>query len=85
VAAEHKLKLPTFLMIDTPMKNIGEDVNRNIFDAFYRYLYSLVSNSLSKTQLIIIDKEFFEPDTDLDVLEKYMTPDNPLISYYRGP
>ncbi len=87
VAAEHNLKLPTFLMIDTPMKNIGEDVNRNIFDAFYKYLYGLASNSLSETQLIIIDKEFFEPSTgtELDVFEKYMSPDNPLISYYRGP
>ena len=87
VAAEHNLKLPNFLMIDTPMKNIGEDVNKNIFDAFYKYLYSLVSNSLSETQLIIIDKEFFEPnkDTEMEIIERYMSPDNPLISYYRGP
>lgn len=38
VAANRKLPLPTLLMIDTPMKNISEDVNRNLFEASYRYL-----------------------------------------------
>jgi len=87
VAAEHNLKLPTFLMIDTPMKNIGEDVNKNIFDAFYKYLYGLASSSLSETQLIIIDKEFIKPSADknISISNKYMSPDEPLISYYRGP
>ena len=86
VAAQYDLPLPTFLMIDTPMKNIGEDVNRNIFQAFYLYLYELAANGLSNTQLIIVDKEFFPPDPDLNLAmtNRFMSPENPLISYYRG-
>ncbi|MGB0385147.1 MAG: AAA family ATPase [Ardenticatenaceae bacterium] len=87
VAAKHGLPLPTFLMIDTPMKNIGEDVNKNISLSFYKYLYDLARSSLSTTQIIIIDKEYFAPPADkgLDVSEQYMSDDNPLIPYYRGP
>lgn len=87
VAAKHGLPLPTFLMIDTPMKNIGEDVNQNISLSFYKYLYDLASSTLSTTQIIIIDKEYFAPPAGegLDVSEQYMSDDNPLIPYYRGP
>jgi len=87
VAMENNLPLPTFLMIDTPMKNIGEDVNEDIFQAFYNYLYQLASGPLAKTQIIIIDKEYFAPSKamDIDIQEKFMSPDQPLISYYRGP
>ncbi len=88
VATDHDLPLPTFLMIDTPMKNIGEDVDEDLFRAFYRYLYDLASGPLSATQFIIIDKKYVEPkaETEIQVYERYMTPDdNPLISYYRGP
>lgn len=87
VAMEHNLPLPTFLMIDTPMKNIGEDVNKDIFNAFYQYLYQLADGSLSETQIIMIDKEYFPPPNsiDLEITQKFMSPDNPLIVYYRGP
>ncbi len=87
VAQTHGLFLPTFLMIDTPMKNIGEDVNEDIFKAFYRYLYKLADTILHDVQFVIIDKEFYEPqaDFDLDVRERFMSPEKPLISYYRGP
>lgn len=87
VAAEHRLPLPKFLMIDTPMKNIGEDVNADIFRSFYMYLYDLAQGPLSSTQFIIIDKEYIKPSEgpELQVVEKFMSPDFPLISYYRGP
>lgn len=89
VAAENELPLPNFVIIDTPMKNIGEDVNKDIFKSFYNYLYELVETSLSSTQIIIIDKEYFSPDNyDVDFYERYLTPDEienpPLIPYYRG-
>ena len=87
VATEHNLPLPFFLMIDTPMKNIGEDVNREIFHSFYDFLYSIAKGTLAQTQFIIIDKEYFPPpqESSLDVYERFMSPDAPLISYYRGP
>ncbi|MEO1050074.1 MAG: hypothetical protein AAFX87_05595 [Bacteroidota bacterium] len=90
VAARNNLPLPKFLIIDTPMKNIGEEVNKDIFEKFYKILYKLNKEDLSSHQFIIVDKEFIEPegDSDLDIFERYMTPDEkehpPLISYYRG-
>ena len=89
VASENKLPLPTFLMIDTPMKNIGEDVNEERSKAFYKNLYRYAKNELVDTQFIIIDKEYIELDIDdLDASTRYMTPDDekhpPLIPYYSG-
>lgn len=90
VASMHKLPLPTLLIIDTPMKNIGEDVNRDIFVSFYEYLYELAQGPLSNSQFIIIDKEYLPPESNIiDVRERYMTVGDdkhpPLIPYYRGP
>jgi hypothetical protein len=89
VAAVRALPLRSFLIINTPMKNIGEDVNRDVFVSFYRYLYGLAEGPLATTQLIIIDKEFIGPEHDsIDLMSRYLTPDHddnpPLISYYRG-
>lgn len=88
VAAQRDLPLPSFLMIDTPMKNISEDVNRDLFESFYRYLYHLVQHDLSATQVIIIDKDFIPPPANVEIAERFMTPSDaahpPLISYYRG-
>jgi rubrerythrin len=91
VAAENRLPLPEFLIIDTPMKNIGEEVNRDIFISFYKLVYELAASTLKNTQFIIIDKEYIKSEgiESLNVYERYMTPDEdahpPLISYYRGP
>lgn len=88
VASQNNLDLPKILIIDTPMKNIGEDVNEDLFMSFYKLLYRLAKDELSDRQFVIIDKEFFKPEIDVDVNERYMTPDEednpPLISYYRG-
>lgn len=89
VAEQRQLPLPRFLIIDTPMKNISEDVNRNLFEAFYHTLYGLIQEDLASTQVIIIDKEFISPPEGIEIIERFMTPDDPfyppLISYYRGP
>ncbi len=89
VAAKNGLPLPSFLIIDTPMKNISEDVNKELFEAFYRYLYRLVKTDLSTVQLIIIDNDYVPPPVEIEIIERFMTPDKkefpPLISYYRGP
>lgn len=90
VAAQNNLPLPAFLIIDTPMKNIGEEVNEDLFRSFYHYLYGLAATVLHETQFVIVDKEYYAPDVDgITVFERYMTPTDPehppLISYYRGP
>ena len=89
VCAENELDLPTLLIIDTPMKNIGEDVDAALFHGFYRYLYSLADSGLGETQLLIIDKEFEPPPSELDSSEIFMErgdPEHPpLVPYYDGP
>jgi DNA repair ATPase RecN len=91
ICRKHNLHLPSFIVIDTPMKNIGEDVNKSIFRSFYSVLYSLASKELFSTQFLIVDKEYLPPESELnlDVSERYMTPDDkdnpPFLSEYRGP
>ncbi|MBZ9688442.1 AAA family ATPase [Clostridium estertheticum] len=84
------IPFPNILVIDTPMKNISERENKEVFESFYKFVYEIMSDELKDMQLIIIDKELYPPDTDvkIDILSKHMTPDDPehpgLIDYYSG-
>lgn len=91
LVAKTSVPVPTFLMIDTPMKNISERENKDDFERFYKFVYQLYSKELKGRQLIIVDKEFFEykgQDLDIEIRSRHMTPDDsqhpPLIYYYRG-
>ena len=85
---ELNLPLPKFVIIDSPMKNIGTEVNKDIFVAFYNYVYHLLTTSMSETQLVIIDTELSAPTVPLDFTERLMIAGNaahpPLIPYYSG-
>jgi hypothetical protein len=72
------------LIIDSPTKNIAADVNPEIVNALFQYIYRLSVGSLSKTQFVIIDNEFIPPDqsTGAKLLVREMKP--PLIPYYSG-
>lgn len=91
VASRNNLPIPQFLMVDTPMKNIGEKVDRAIPIKFYKLIYSLANNELSDHKFIIVDKEYVKPTkgVKVDLKSRYMTPNDsknpPLISYYKGP
>lgn len=90
LATEIDALLPTLLIIDSPMKNISERENKEQFEGFHQMLYELVANELAGTQLILIDKEYFEPNVELNLnfgvrhMQPEGTDDLPLISYYRG-
>lgn len=87
LAARMNISLPTILIIDTPMKNISERENTEIFQSFYQLIYELASAEFKGRQLILIDKEYYAPDkryNDLDIFVRHMSPDDPLIPYYRG-
>lgn len=88
LAEEYNLALPTFLMIDSPMKNIGNDVNKDIFLALYQYIYGLSATVLNETQLIIADTDIATPPAGMDFKERLMIagdPEHPpLIPYYSG-
>ena len=81
--------LPSFLVIDSPMKNISERENREQFEGFHQLLYYLATEELAGTQIILIDKEFCPPNAEFDVsiTSRHMmvdsTNDPPLIPYYR--
>jgi len=89
-AADLKLPVPRLLIIDSPMKNITPDVNRDIFEHFYTQLYTLLSGPLKEWQCFIIDQTYFPPsEPSVSFSERLMTRHDPghppLISYYDGP
>ena len=97
LAVELNALLPTFLIIDSPMKNISERENREQFEGFFEMLYDLSSSELKGTQFVLIDKELCSPPDDFEptFMERHMIPnergdaptDNlypPLIRYYQG-
>jgi hypothetical protein len=90
LAIEQGAVLPTILIIDSPMKNISERINRKQFEGFHEMLYSLCANELKGTQIILIDKELLPPISGFasTFQERFMTPDRseapPLITRYRG-
>ena len=85
------MPVPTLLIIDTSLKNITPDINRDVVAAFYRYLYEVVVRDLREHQIVIIDQLLVEPSTHSDLVftARLMTEEDPvnppLISYYRGP
>ncbi len=90
LAAKKDLALPSFLIIDTPMKNTSPRENRDIFESFYQFVYKLSKTEFENRQIIIIDQEFYKSKDEApsDMIVRHMTPDDPnappLISYYRG-
>lgn len=97
LASEIDALLPTFLIIDSPMKNISERENRDQFESFFEMLYSLSSDELNETQFIVIDKEICSPPSGYkrSFSERHMHPNQrgsdpnvnpfpPLIRYYQG-
>jgi DNA repair exonuclease SbcCD ATPase subunit len=89
VAAEEDLPLPTFLIIDSPTKNISEDENPDLVKALYREIYALAAREGRSLQFVLIDSDLVLPEVELrQFTHRRMagTPDAPcLISYYSGP
>lgn len=90
LAAEVGALLPSFLVIDSPMKNISERENKEQFEGYHQLVYELLANEMEGTQVILIDKEYLLPakELGLSVSIRHMMPDSeenpPLIPYYRG-
>jgi len=88
-ASDQSLPIPEIFIVDSTMKNITPDINREVFENFYKELYRLLANELSGWQCIIVDQTF-SPFQDIDegTFERKMVVDDPdyppLIGYYRG-
>lgn len=90
LARERNLPLPNFLIIDSPSKNFGREINRPLAMAMFKYAYKLVAAGKPVTQILLIDSDFVPPeDPTVPVIERLMVPGDaehpPLISYYTGP
>jgi len=89
LATEIGALMPSILIIDSPMKNISERENKTQFENFHNLIYELVSNELVGTQIILIDKEHFDPSKQIfiNMSIRHMKLDEdqfpPLIPYYR--
>lgn len=75
------LLLPSFLIIDTAMKNISERIDKRLYDSFYKYIYKMFSKGgkLDGIQLIIVDKEMPPIFLENNVASRMFTGENPLI------
>lgn len=73
--------LPSFMLIDTPMKNISERIDKSLYTKLYDYFYKSFSNggTLEGVQLIMIDKELPKIFRDNGVSHKIYTRESPLI------
>lgn len=91
IASSRFLPLPTFLIIDSPTKNITQDENPALVMALYETLYRLAAMDSRRTQFLLIDSHLVPPSNDAlgFVDRRFGTGENgdapPLIPYYRGP
>ena len=80
--------LPSFIIIDTPMKNISERIDKSLYMQLYEYFYKSFSKGgiLEGLQLILVDKEFPPIFMDHQVPHKIYTRESPLIprAYQKG-
>lgn len=73
--------LPQFIIIDTPMKNISEREDKELYENLYLFFDELFSDNgkLHEVQLILVDKELPQVFKSKDVMCKHMTNEEPLI------
>lgn len=89
VAVERNLPLPSFLIIDSPTKNISEDENPALVKALYEEIYRMADAPDAYTQFILVDSAFVEYGEGREAfLHRRLSGDENeprLISYYEGP
>ncbi len=87
---DHRMPVPSILVIDSPTKNISEDENPELVDALYREIYRIATSEEGKrTQFLLIDSDLVPPGKEFPHFQqRHMAGrvDAPsLISYYVGP
>lgn len=87
VSQERGMRVPSVLIIDSPTKNISEDMNPELVHSLYNKIYKIAVDK--KTQFLLIDSELVEPESEIAEFSHRRLagePDAPsLISYYVGP
>ena len=90
VAHEAGLPVPSFLIIDSPTKNISEDENPELVQALYREIYRLAQLDTGPPfQFLLIDSDLVRPDSELMGFEERRMAGElnapRLFSHYEGP
>jgi hypothetical protein len=89
-ARQLDLPVPSFLIIDSPTKNIDNEENPDLVRALYDEIYQLATEQEgSPTQFLLIDSHLVEPQAEIpNFIERRMAGEAgapSLISYYDGP
>ncbi len=73
--------LPKFIIIDTPMKNMSEREDKELYENLYRFFVNLfeVGGRLENYQLIVVDKERPQIFIDNNIMCKHFSIQEPLI------
>lgn len=73
--------LPSFLIIDTPMKNISEREDIHLYENLYSYFLNVFGEGgiLSDSQLILVDKELPNRLKDAGIRCKHFSVEEPLL------
>lgn len=89
IAAEENLPLPSFLIIDSPTKNISDDENPELVGALYRQIYALATREGRRLQFILIDSDLVSPKPPIaEFVHRRLAGEDGaprLIPYYEGP
>jgi len=89
VATEIGLPVPSFLILDSPTKNISEDVDPQLVRALYDEIYALAGQPDQGIQFLLIDSDLVSPRDELRGFSHRRlagTAEDPsLIPYYIGP
>lgn len=90
VARECGMPVPNILIIDSPTKNISDDMNPELVQSLYREIYRITADvNGAGTQFLLIDSDLVEPEAEFTgFLQRRMAGESDapsLISYYVGP
>ncbi len=82
VAERNNLPLPTLLMIDTPVKNVERDINRELVQKMQEVIF-LVADRFKLTQVILANGTFETFPFTIEPIRIELTRERGLIPYYR--
>ncbi|MGB8265453.1 MAG: hypothetical protein WCE44_03960 [Candidatus Velthaea sp.] len=81
VAERRGLPVPSILMIDTPVKNVERDINRELVNRVQRIIFEAAAR-LRETQVIVANGSFSEVGGDVEPIRIELSYDRGLIPYF---
>jgi hypothetical protein len=90
MALRRNLSIPSFLIVGSPIRNLGRDINKDAVARTIQEIYITVANARRAFRVLLTDSDCFPPDSRLGiaVADRLMSPVDPvppITSLYRGP